>query len=54
MGLWVADGEKGLMMVDGGGCRRAGPPGEALCGAGGRIWCAGAERCRCYAEATGE
>ena len=54
MGLWVADGEKGLIMVDGGGCRRAGPPGEALCGARGRIWCAGAERCRCYAEATGD
>ena len=54
MGLWVADEEKGLMLLDENGCRRAGPPGEALCQTGGRIWCAGAERCYCYAERTGE
>ena len=54
MGLWVADGERGLMLATGAGCRRVGPPGEALCRTCGRIWCAGAGRCRCYAEATGE
>ena len=54
MGLWAADGERGLMLVTGDGCRRVGPPGEALCRVGGRIWCAGAGQCRCYAEATGE
>ncbi|MBR3106108.1 MAG: hypothetical protein IKH30_02855 [Clostridia bacterium] len=54
MGLWVADGEKGLILLDGDGNRKIGPPGEALCRACGRIWCAGAGQCRCYAESTGE
>ena len=54
MGLWVADGEKGLMLLDGEGCHCVGPPGEALCRAGERIWCAGAGRCYCYAERTGK
>ena len=54
MGLWVADGEKGLMLLDQNGCRRVGPPGEALCQTGGRLWCAGTERCYCYAERTGD
>lgn len=54
MGLWVADGEKGLMLLDQNGCRRVGPPGETLCRADGKIWCAGAGRCCCYAERTGE
>ena len=54
MGLWVADGEKGLMLLDKNGSRRVGPPGEALCRAGGKLWCAGAGHCRCYAEKTGE
>lgn len=54
MGLWVADGERGLMLINGEECRRVGPPGETLCRAQGRIWCAGAGRCRCYAEGTGE
>ena len=42
MGLWVADGDKGLMLLDGNGSRHIGPPGEALCRTCGRIWCAGA------------
>lgn len=54
MGLWVADAEKGLMLLDENGCRRVGPPGEALCRAGEKIWCAGAGHCHCYAEQTGE
>jgi len=54
MGLWVADGEKGLMLLNGDGCRRVGPPGETLCRARDKIWCAGAGRCRCYADRTGE
>ena len=54
MGLWVADGDKGLMLLDGNGSRHIGPPGEALCRTCGRIWCAGAGQGRCYAETTGE
>ena len=54
MGLWVADGEKGLMLLDQNGWHRVGPPGEALCQTGGRLWCAGTERCYCYAERTGD
>lgn len=54
MGLWVADGEKGLMLLDENDCRRVGPPGETLCRAGEKIWCAGAGWCRCYAEGRGE
>ena len=54
MGLWVADGEKGLMLLDGAGRRKIGPPGETLCAERGRVWCAGAGMCRCYAEQSGE
>ena len=42
------------MLLDGDGCRKIGPPGEALCAGCGRVWCAGAGICRCYAERTGE
>lgn len=52
MGLWVADEARGLMRLDRNGGCWVGPPGEALCGQDGRIWCAGAGRCRCYAEKT--
>ena len=54
MGLGAADGDKGLMQINGDESRRIGPPGEALCRSGGRIWCAGAGQGRCYAAATGE
>ena len=54
MGLWVADGDRGLMRLDRAERRRVGPPGESLCARGGRVWCAGAGMCRCYAERTGE
>lgn len=53
MRIWVADGEKGLMCVSGGACRRVGPPGRALCAAGGRVYCAGESRCACVQRSTG-
>lgn len=54
MGLWVADGEKGLMREAGGGFACLGPPGYALCAGGGRVYCAGAGRCLCCRGNTGE
>ena len=37
MGLWVADGEKGLIREADGAFARVGPPGFALCAGGGRV-----------------
>lgn len=54
MGLWVADGKKGLLRLSREGCQRIGPPGEILCGDRERVWCAGQGLCRCYAANTGE
>lgn len=55
MKIWAADGEAGLMAGDGRNFRKIGPPGEALCLDGGRIFCAGAAGCHCYsAETEGE
>lgn len=48
MRLWTADGEKGLMLLDAGGCRAVGPPGRLLARADGRICCAEDGACACY------
>ena len=53
MRIWVADGERGLIGVQGAECRLLGAPGRALCALGGRIYCAGRETCACYEAATG-
>lgn len=52
MQIWVADGERGLMLGQNGKYRRVGAPGRALCAAAGRIYCAGEKRCVCYDRAT--
>lgn len=54
MQLWVADGEAGLMRWERGEWQAVGESGEALCAAGGRIYCAGAGRCRAYQAQGGE
>lgn len=51
MRLWVADGERGLMLADGRGWRAAGPPGRLLCRAEGCIFCAGESACFCCDDA---
>ena len=51
MQCWVADGQKGLLQVEKGACRKIGPPGYALCAAGGKIFCAGEKSCAAYGRA---
>lgn len=51
MRLWVADGEKGLMLLDENGCRAMGAEGRLLCRGQGRIFCAGDRACFCCDEA---
>lgn len=48
MKIFVADGEAGLMAGDGQEFRKIGPPGEAVCRYGNRIYCAGGQGCACY------
>ncbi|NLD82559.1 MAG: hypothetical protein GX637_00185 [Clostridiales bacterium] len=50
MRLWVADGERGLMLTDAAGCRAVGPRGRLLCRHPGRIFCAGEGACFCCDE----
>ncbi len=47
MRLWAADDEQGLMLAEGGACRRLGPPCGALCAGRGRVYCAEQRRCVC-------
>lgn len=54
MQLWVADEERGLIRVEDGACRLAGPPGAALCTGWGRVFCAGKRGCVCLDRRTGE
>ena len=54
MELWVADGERGLKRIRDGVCRRVDAPGEALCGHGETVFCAGQCRCGAYDAKTGE
>ena len=50
---WIADGQRGCMLLRGDGCQRLGPPGCALCAGLGRVFCAGQKRCICYERETG-
>lgn len=54
MNIWVADGARGLMRGSGGAYRQMGPPGNALCLSGGRVFCAGQNRCACLDRESGE
>ncbi len=54
MGLWVADGEKGLIREADGAFARIGPPAYALCAGGGRVYCACAGLCQCRDGRTGK
>lgn len=45
--MWVADREKGFLRITGGQIQNLGPPGAALCGCNGRVFCAGERQCLC-------
>ncbi len=50
----MADMGKGLMRIAGGQMRRIGPPGSALCGGNGCVFCAEQHRCICYDASSGQ
>lgn len=53
MRLWAADGERGLVLAEGGSCRFLGPPCGALCLGRGRVFCAEQHQCVCYGKEAG-
>ena len=51
--IWVADAARGLIRRERGESLIVGPPGNALCSAGDKIFCAGPGRCFCCAKEGG-